>query len=324
MGYAFSSIFAEEMKSYIELVTGSGRYVEKIKSSLKSLDIYLSNGSASEKILTESLVGSWLNGKNTKPQTKARILDDIRGFAKYLVSVGYQVSLPEPQITHQDYVPYIFSSEEMARIFDAADNFQAHPNSSPADIQFPVVLRILYGCGLRLREALTMTWKGVDFDRGVLIIHTAKNQKQRLVPFSDSLKYVLAQYRRFMFSNGKDNNYVFESRHNPGNPYDNSTFWRWFSKILRDANIFFTRSSTHERGPCPHCMRHMFVVHSFMKSEAEDRDMENAVPFLSAYLGHEGILETQKYLRAGYILYTQSHQKINAYIGELFPEVSFG
>ena len=324
MGYAFNSIFAEEIKSYIELVVASGRYVEKIKSSLKSLDIYLSSCPAAEKTLPESLVTSCLNGKNVKPQTKTRILDDIRGFAKYLASAGYRVSLPEPQITHQDYVPYIFSSAEMARLFDAADNFQAHPNSYPADIQFPVVLRILYGCGLRLREALTMTWKGVDFDRGIIIIHTAKNQKQRLVPFSDSLKNVLAQYRRFMFSNGGGYNYVFESRRNPGNPYDNSTFWRWFSKILREADIFFTRRSTHERGPCPHCMRHMFVVHSFMKSEAEDRDMENSVPFLSAYLGHEGILETQKYLRASYILYTQSHQKVNAYIGGLFPEVSFG
>jgi len=323
MGYTFISIFAEEIKSYINLVSGSGRYVEKIKSSLKSFDIYLSGFPVTDKIITESIVRIWLDGKNVKPQTKARTLDDFRGFANYLALIGCQTGLPESPIPHQDYVPYIFSSEEMASIFDAADNFQAYHNGSTSDIQFPVVLRILYGCGLRLREALTITWKETDLERGIFIIHKAKNQKQRLVPFSDSLKNVLGLYREFVLSNGGGHNYVFESRYNPGNPYDNSTFWRWFSKILREANIHFARNTTHERGPCPHCMRHMFVVHSFMKSESEGRGMENTVPFLSAYLGHEGILETQKYLRASYTLYTQSHQKVNAHIGGLFPEVSF-
>ena len=78
-------------------------------------------------------------------------------------------------------------------------------------------------------------------------------------------------------------------------------------------NISYTRHSTHERGPCTHCLRHLFVIHSFLKSETEGRALENTVPFLSAYLGHAGILETQKYLRASYILYTQSHQKVNEY-----------
>ena len=324
MSYTFKSIFANEIKSYIDLAASSGKYVEKMKSNLKSLDEYLSNRSVVDKILTESMIRLWLDGKNVKPQTKARILDDARAFAKYLMSIGYQASLPEPPISHQDYVPYIFSEAEMAGIFDAADNLQVHPNSAPADIQFPVVLRVLYGCGLRLLEALTMTWGGTDLDRGVITIHKAKNQKQRLVPFGDSLKNVLTLYRGYVSSGGAGHDYVFESRHNPGNPYDNSTFWRWFSKILRKANIHYARSSTHERGPCPHCMRHMFVVHSFMKSDTEGRDMENMAPFLSAYLGHEGMLETQRYLRASYILYTRSHQMVDAHIGGVFPEVSFG
>jgi len=323
MGYVFSSVFADEINKYIKLVAASGKYIEKIKGSLKSLDIYLASLPAADKTLAEPLVEAWLSEKNVKPQTKERILVDIRGFAKYLMSAGYQASLPEPPISRQDYVPYIFSSEELERIFNAADNCQSYTHGSPVSVQFPVVLRVLYGCGLRLREALTITWGEVDLDRGIITVREAKNQKQRLVPFSGSLKSVLTLYQRFVFSGGGSRNYVFESHCNPGNPYDSSTFWRWFSKTLHKANICFTRGSIHERGPCPHCMRHVFVVRSFMKSEAEGRGLENTVPFLSAYLGHEGILETQKYLRASYILYTESHLKINAYIGGVFPEVSF-
>lgn len=323
MGYMFSSVFADEINKYIKLVASSGRYIEKIKSSLKSLDIYLTSLPAACKILTEPLVKAWLNEKDVKPQTKERIIDDIRGFAKYLMAVGYQASLPEQPISRHDYVPYIFSNEELERIFNAADNCQVYMHGSPAGIQFPVVLRVLYGCGLRLREALSMTWKELDLGRGIITVREAKNQKQRMVPFCDSLKSVLILYQGFVFSGSGSSNYVFESHCNPGNPYDNSTFWRWFSKVLHKAGICFVRNSVHERGPCPHCMRHVFVVRSFMKSEAEGRCMENTVPFLSAYLGHEGILETQKYLRASYILYTESHEKINAHIGDVFPEVSF-
>ena len=323
MGYVFSSVFADEINDYIRLVVSTGRYVDKIRSSLKSLDIYLTNHFVADKTLAESLLRAWLGEKKVKPQTKDRILKDINGFAKYLASVGYQIHLPESPISHNDYIPYIFSNEELTNIFHVADNYQVHTHGSPTDIQFPITLRILYCCGLRLREALTITWKEVDLSRGVITIHKAKNQKQRLVPISDSLSNVLALYQRFAFTGIRSHKYVFESHYKPGNPYDNSTFWRWFSKILTAANISYTRRTIHERGPCPHCMRHMFVIHSFMKSEAEGWDMENITPFLCAYLGHEGILETQKYLRASYILYSQSHQKISAHIGDVFPEVSF-
>lgn len=323
MGYVFSSVFADEINDYLKLVIGSSRYVRKIESSLKSLDKYLTSRPSPDKILTESLVRPWLDEKNVKARTKAGILKDVRGFGKYLASIGHQVCLPDTPLLHQDYIPYIFSSEELARIFHAADNHQAHSHCFPTDIQFPVLLRVLYGCGLRLREALTITWKEIDLNNGVIAIHKAKNQKQRAVPISDSLKSVLVLYQRLVLSNGSCHEYVFESHCNPSSPYDNSTFWRWFSKILCEAGISFTRNSIHERGPCPHCLRHLFVIHSFMKSEAEGRDLENTVPFLSAYLGHEGILETQKYLRASYILYTQSHQRVNEHIGSVFPEVSF-
>jgi integrase/recombinase XerD len=323
MSYIFNSIFANEINDYLKLVVESGRYVGKIKSSLKSLDSYLTSRSSADKILTESMARSWLDGKNVKPRTKAGILNDVRGFAKYLTSVGHQVCLPDIPLLHQDYIPYIFSSEELASIFHAADNHQAKSHCLPTDIQFPVLLRVLYGCGLRLREALTITWKEIDLNSGVILIHKAKNQKERVVPISDSLKSILVLYQRLVLSNGSCREYVFESHRNPGNPYYNSTFWDWFSKILCKAGISYTRNSIHERGPCPHCLRHLFVIHSFMKSEAEGRDLGNTVPFLSAYLGHEGLLETQKYLRASYILYTQSHQRVNEYIGGIFPEVSF-
>lgn len=48
---------------------------------------------------------------------------------------------------------------------------------------------------------------------------------------------------------------------------------------------------------------------------------ENVVPFLSTYLGHGNIMETDRYLRFSYELYTEAHEKISEYTEGVFPGV---
>jgi integrase len=60
------------------------------------------------------------------------------------------------------------------------------PNSI-ISAEFPVLLRILYGCGMRLGEVISLTWNDIDLDKGIITVKAAKNQKQRLVPMSDEL-----------------------------------------------------------------------------------------------------------------------------------------
>ena len=141
MGYVFSSVLSDEINDYLKLTIESGRCIEKIKYRLKSLDMYLIKNSFTDKTLTEDLVRSWLDEKDVKPQTKSEILTNIRGFAKYLMSLGHQVCLPDPPLFHQDYIPYIFSSEELASIFHEADSRLVHSRSVPTDIQFPILLQ---------------------------------------------------------------------------------------------------------------------------------------------------------------------------------------
>ena len=62
----------------------------------------------------------------------------------------------------------------------------------------------------------------------------------------------------------------------------------------------------------------MFTFRSF---QASGDTFENTVPFLSTYLGHENIMETDRYLRFTYELYSEAHEKISKYTEYLFPEV---
>jgi hypothetical protein len=62
-----------------------------------------------------------------------------------LNSLGVPAFIAEAPIVSQRYVPYIFTEQELEDIFRAADSFQCWRDQLTR-IQFPMFLRIMYGC----------------------------------------------------------------------------------------------------------------------------------------------------------------------------------
>lgn len=151
MNYVFSSIFATEINRYLKLIQEAGRFVPPVESHLKSLDKYLVSNGVSCKILDAELLTAWLKTINAGLRTKAQYLVNTNGFIKYLVSLGFKASSPEAPKVYSDYVAYIFTDAELERIFTAADNYQAGKSYSQTPLLFPILLRVLYGCGFAFR-----------------------------------------------------------------------------------------------------------------------------------------------------------------------------
>jgi len=323
MKYIFVSAFAPEITRYLHLLREEGRYISRIQSSLRSLDRYLVGCGMTKKTLDAETITSWIKTREVSAVTKADDISRIKGFTKYLASLGIEASCPEVPKTRSDYVPYLFSNAEYERIFSVADNFEAVKFLTRSAYIFPILLRVLYGCGLRLGEGQSLRWKDVDLENGVLTIREAKNLKQRFVPMDNSMTRLLKNYRDMTQRDGICGDYLFECHCNPGEPYRNHSFYVWFIKVINTAGINYAKQNSRERGPCPHCLRHSFTLKSFLKSESEGRRFEDTAPFLAAYLGHDGPEETETYLSSNYLVYTQSHQRVDAAIGHMFPEVRF-
>jgi site-specific recombinase XerD len=119
--------------------------------TLLDFDYFLHTEGVAEKYLEGELVSRWLDGFTTvKPSTKKGKLTHVRKFAGYLISLGIKATIPElPQIP-SDFTPYVFSMDEMMRIFEIADDLVLDNPNSRIAAEFPMLLRILYGCGLRL------------------------------------------------------------------------------------------------------------------------------------------------------------------------------
>jgi integrase len=77
----------------------------------------------------------------------------------------------------------------------------------------------------------------------------------------------------------------------------------------------------YERGACVHCFRHVFAIKAFKDAEKRGIKITDAVPFLSTYLGHDSLYETEKYLKFSGDLFPDTLEKFEAYTNGIFPEV---
>ena len=59
--------------------------------------------------------------------------------------------------------------------------------SSYKTIPYGLIAKLLYGCGLRLSECLSLRVNNFNFGAGVLTVHDGKRQKDRTLPFPMSL-----------------------------------------------------------------------------------------------------------------------------------------
>jgi integrase len=252
--------------------------------------------------------------------TKIVYISHYSQFAKYLHTFGIDAFVPERPIEDKSYTPYVFTEAEMERIFISADNLDGvYRKPLFARVQFPIILRILYGCGLRLDEALGLQIGDVDLQTSVLLIRSAKGNRDRLVPMDDSLANILRQYISLYHQNGPKETLLFSN--SKGKQHWGTTMRPWFNRVLEAAGIVKPNLPKHRRNICLHCVRHTFAVHSFRKQDHAGIDMYSAAPLLSTYMGHAEVYGTEKYLHMTAENSGDIIEKTMVHTSGLFPEV---
>lgn len=221
----------------------------------------------------------------------------VRGLIRYMIARNYIDSSPLPHDIPKrptEFVPHIYSKEELSRILNAAKT-QSGPYYITGQTLRTLIL-LLYGCGLRLSEAVRLTIGDVDLNQSTLMIRDTKFHKTRCVPFSSELNKTLRAY----LANRA------EQRH-PVSPEAFFFTTRWslpisirlaglnFRRLLATAGV--RRKRAHPRyGPRLHDLRHTFAVHRLTACYKEGGDPQRLLPALSTYLGHVDIGATTRYL----------------------------
>lgn len=95
----------------------------------------------------------------------------------------------------------------------------------------------------------------------------------------------------------------------------------WFSEILKLADIDQRERDCHERGACLHCFRHLFVLKSMQQLEAAGHPVDMNDLLLPTYLGHECLLDTDKYMRFSGGQVTGAIEAFESFTSGLIPDV---
>jgi integrase len=310
----FTSIFASELDEYLA-IRGKVLAPQPLKIDrqiLTDFDEYVTTSCAVERHVTEEMASGWilrLRGKNHS-RTVSNKVSNLRGFLEYLRYSGVDVFLPRCPQWSEDYAPYIFSDTEMKKIFRAADE-----NST--NFKFPMIVRLLFGCGLRLGEALSLIVSDVDFRRGTLLIRIAKNKKQRLVPIHETLTKMLMQYCAAMNIIEKPDAFLFPGA-KPDSHYTRGAASVKFKQTLKSAGIYVAPVKLGRRGQRLHCLRHLFAVKSFAQAEENGLSTNDSVPFLSVCLGHYDMDGTEKYLKFSSDIFPEHTKMFAAYSSGVF------
>lgn len=322
----FNSIYSDQLSQYFNLrksvLSKSAR--EHELCYLRRFDAYVDSNHDAGGDFSEDFINRWISTLSGKSSSIENEVVVIRQFLKFLALSGEKVFLPAIPIVHDDYVPYIFSEDELTEIFRSADNVvQKDYKADPyLVIEFPVILRLLYSCGLRIGETVKLRTSEVDFENGTLKLVNTKGDKHRLVPMTSDMTDILSRYCMAMNINKSDSLWLFPSSLSDSHISDRAVKRR-FEIVLKENNIRHANRKKYERGPCLHCFRHVFAFKSFSQAEREGRHLDDTIPYLSIYLGHESLNETAKYLKFSNEMFPESIAAFGEFINGLMPEVDY-
>ena len=245
----------------------------------------------------------------------------LRQFSLYMNSLGFDAylfpkrSLPK---NHSDFRPYIFSDNEISAIIKAADGLKPMRRSPKYHFIYPALVRLLYGCGLRISEARYLKTQQVDLDQGIIYIDKSKNDTSRYVPMSGSLTAYLGHYVREASIDLNAEGFFFPAP--DGGHYDPKTLYEGIKNIYHKARI---EALPNGRLPRVHDLRHTFSVHAIRMMKNKGRDVYTSTPLLSAYLGHTNMIDTEKYIHLTAFEFgnfiADSRNLLNGVIPEVFP-----
>jgi integrase/recombinase XerD len=208
--------------------------------------------------------------------SQARVLSGIRGFFKYMKTEKLIENLPTELIENPNprrKLPCILSVEEIDRIINGIDVSIAEGHRNRA------IIEVLYSCGLRVSELVSMRISCYFPEKGFIRI-TGKGNKERLVPIGGQAMKAIDIYLKQRFNSKiKKGNEDFLFLNKRG------------SKLTREMILIIVKRTAQKAGIekiiSPHTFRHSFATH-LIEGGADLRAVQEM-------LGHESVVTTEIY-----------------------------
>lgn len=211
-----------------------------------------------------------------KPRTTARLLSALRRLYQYgvrenMIAEDPTALVDAPRIGRA--LPQTMTDEEVDALLDAPDA------NSPLGLRDRAMLELLYACGLRVSELVTLRVDQVNLRQGAVRV-VGKGNKERLVPIGESglewIERYLKQSRGLLLGHALSPAIFVTQR---GGPMTRQMFWVLIKRYASAAGI--------RKKLSPHTLRHAFATH-LVNHGADLRVVQ-------LLLGHSSLSTTQIY-----------------------------
>ena len=209
-------------------------------------------------------------------RSQARLLSALRSFFGWMVMEGMMDDNPCDRVDAPKlgrYLPVVLSVEEVEAILDSVDL------STWQGTRDLAILEVLYGCGLRVSEAVGLKISCLYLKEGFIRV-IGKGNKERLVPVGEMAVAAINVYldRRPMPYDSKSDDLLFLNRF--GRSLSRQSV---FKMIKTQALVADVRKEIS-----PHTLRHSFATH-LVERGADLRMVQEM-------LGHENLTTTEIYM----------------------------
>ena len=262
------SISANSVEAYLNDINKMAKYCDE-KHQVKIPD------EVTYDILKDYLI--YVSEVGVTNRTQARCISSIRSFFKFLVFDGQLENNPTklleaPKIGRK--LPNILTVEEIDSMLNAVEMYKPEGQRNKA------IIEMLYSCGLRVSELISIKVSNINFRTGVVKIE-GKGNKERLIPLSknakDEIKRYLKVYRDWLDIEKEYEDVLFLNKR--GTALSRVMVFNIIKHLANRAGI--------KKNVSPHTFRHSFASH-LVSGGADLRAVQDM-------LGHESILTTEIY-----------------------------
>ncbi len=235
---------------------------------------------------------AWRARLGFSPRSNARLLSALRAFFSHLSLRGARADDPTALLEaprQGRLLPKALTERQIEALLAAPDT------GTPAGLRDRAMLELMYACGLRVSELVTLPANGVNLRQGVLRV-TGKGGRDRLVPLGEEAQHWLERYlgeareplSRDAATRAARSGRPPAARASTGPLFvgeggamlSRQRFWRTVKACAVVAGIEASRIS-------PHGLRHSFATH-LLNHGADLRTLQ-------MLLGHSSLSTTQIY-----------------------------
>jgi integrase/recombinase XerD len=322
MNPSVSGNFKPYIEGLIEQKRSIGYPYDSSAQKLKAFGVFCLENYPDETVLTKKIAMHWAEKRQEEHVNGLmRRITPIRQLAKYMNRLGIDAYIIPPGIPGKQtrYVPHIFTDQELQAFFTEIDRCAVSPYSPPArHLVIPVFFRVLYCCGLRLSEARLLKVEDVDLETGKLTIRQSKGNKDRNVMLSEEVLDLCRIYHAKVSRIFPDRVGFFPNQ--CGKYYNRGIIGYWFHLFWNKTGITNIASGNTPR---VHDFRHTFAVKRLNLWVQEGKDLNTYLPYLSMYLGHAHLTETDYYLHFVPEFFPLFKEKTREKCANLIPEVKY-